>query len=96
MLALQTVYGLTFLPDLRLTFVTHLSKVAQIIKPKELLKIKEFETPPAEGSQVLVRVKSSGVCHSDIHLWEGGYEGVYRTHKISSVFMNYILVGSLR
>jgi len=25
MLALQTAYGLTFLPDLRLTFVTHLS-----------------------------------------------------------------------
>src|SRR5881396_596287 len=50
-------------------------KVAQIIKPKESLKIKEIETPTAQGSQVLVRVKSSGVCHSDIHLWEGGYEG---------------------
>jgi propanol-preferring alcohol dehydrogenase len=24
---------------------------------------------------VLVKVQSSGVCHSDIHLWEGGYEG---------------------
>jgi len=24
---------------------------------------------------VLVKVLSSGVCHRDIHLWEGGYEG---------------------
>ena len=24
---------------------------------------------------MLVKVQSSGVCHSDIHLWEGGYEG---------------------
>ncbi|HET8793651.1 MAG TPA: alcohol dehydrogenase [Nitrososphaeraceae archaeon] len=23
----------------------------------------------------MVRIQSSGVCHSDIHLWEGGYEG---------------------
>ena len=31
--------------------------------------------PKPKGSQVLVKVQSSGVCHSDIHLWEGGYEG---------------------
>jgi propanol-preferring alcohol dehydrogenase len=24
---------------------------------------------------VLIKVQSSGVCHSDIHLWEGGYQG---------------------
>lgn len=29
-----------------------------------------------KGSQVLIKVESSGVCHSDIHLWEGGYEGI--------------------
>ena len=32
--------------------------------------------PKATGSQVVVKVRSSGVCHSDIHLWEGGYEGI--------------------
>ena len=26
---------------------------------------------------MLVKVLSSGVCHSDIHLWEGGYEGQF-------------------
>jgi propanol-preferring alcohol dehydrogenase len=47
----------------------------QIVKPKESLQIQHLETPKPKGSQVLVKVNSSGVCHSDIHLWEGGYEG---------------------
>jgi propanol-preferring alcohol dehydrogenase len=50
-------------------------KAARIVKPKESLEIQELETPKPKGSQVLVKVHSSGVCHSDIHLWEGGYEG---------------------
>ena len=48
---------------------------AQIVKPKESLQIQHLETPKPKGSQVLIKVNSSGVCHSDIHLWEGGYEG---------------------
>ena len=31
--------------------------------------------PDPGGKQVVVQVHSSGVCHSDIHIWEGGYEG---------------------
>ena len=50
-------------------------KVARIIKPKEALQVQDLETPKPKSSQVLVKVLSSGVCHSDIHLWEGGYEG---------------------
>lgn len=50
-------------------------KASQIIKPKEDLQIKDINTPKPNGSQVLIKVKSCGVCHSDIHLWEGGYEG---------------------
>ena len=42
----------------------------------EKLEIQQVETPKPRGSQVLVKVQSSGVCHSDIHLWEGYYEGV--------------------
>ena len=26
------------------------------------------------GTQVLIKVKAAGVCHSDIHIWEGGYD----------------------
>jgi propanol-preferring alcohol dehydrogenase len=51
-------------------------KSARIVKPNEPLEMQEFETPKPKGSQVLIKVESSGVCHSDIHLWEGGYEGL--------------------
>jgi propanol-preferring alcohol dehydrogenase len=50
-------------------------KASRIVKPNEPLQLQELETPKPKGSQVLVKVHSSGVCHSDIHLWEGGYEG---------------------
>jgi D-arabinose 1-dehydrogenase-like Zn-dependent alcohol dehydrogenase len=50
-------------------------KAVRILRPKESLQIQEIETPKPRGSQVLVKVHSSGVCHSDVHLWEGGYEG---------------------
>jgi alcohol dehydrogenase, propanol-preferring len=50
-------------------------KAARIVKPKEPLQVQDLETPEPKGSQVLVKVLASGVCHSDIHLWEGGYEG---------------------
>ena len=50
-------------------------KAARIVRPKEPLEINETELPKPNGSQVLIKVQSAGVCHSDIHLWEGGYEG---------------------
>ena len=51
-------------------------KAARIVKVNEKLEIQQVETPKPRGSQVLVKVQSSGVCHSDIHLWEGYYQGV--------------------
>ena len=42
--------------------------------PNEPLAVSESETPKPEGDQVLVKVNSVGVCHSDLHLWEGGYD----------------------
>jgi propanol-preferring alcohol dehydrogenase len=50
-------------------------KAARIVKVNESLEIQQLETPKPKGSQVLVKVQSAGVCHSDIHLWEGGYAG---------------------
>ncbi|HMH72449.1 MAG TPA: alcohol dehydrogenase catalytic domain-containing protein, partial [Bradyrhizobium sp.] len=29
-------------------------------------------TPQPSGTQVLIKVKAAGVCHSDLHIWEGG------------------------
>ena len=49
-------------------------KAAQIIEPNKPLKISEVDTPSATDRQVLVKVKAVGVCHSDLHLWEGGYD----------------------
>ena len=31
-------------------------------------------TPQPPGTQVLIKVKAAGVCHSDLHIWEGGYD----------------------
>jgi propanol-preferring alcohol dehydrogenase len=50
-------------------------KAARIVKVRRPLEVLELELPKPRGSQVVVKVQSVGVCHSDIHLWEGGYEG---------------------
>lgn len=34
----------------------------------------ERPTPQPQGTEVLVRTLAAGVCHSDLHLWEGGYD----------------------
>lgn len=51
-------------------------QAARIVEVNEPLEVTQLETPKPKGSQVLIKVESSGVCHSDIHLWEGGYEGI--------------------
>jgi alcohol dehydrogenase, propanol-preferring len=50
-------------------------KSARIVKVKEPLKVEQVDKPSSRGPQVIVKVQACGVCHSDIHLWEGGYEG---------------------
>ncbi len=49
-------------------------KAARIIEPNKPLEISELETPKASGNEVIVKVKAAGVCHSDLHLWECGYD----------------------
>jgi len=49
-------------------------KAAQIVTPKEPLQIKDLDTPKPNDVEVLVKVVAAGVCHSDLHLWEGGYD----------------------
>ena len=34
----------------------------------------EMPTPEPHGTEVLLAVTQCGVCHSDLHIWEGGYE----------------------
>ena len=44
------------------------------MEPEKPLEISEVPTPKPKDSEVLVKVKAVGVCHSDLHLWEGGYD----------------------
>ncbi|HWM81688.1 MAG TPA: alcohol dehydrogenase [Pseudolabrys sp.] len=46
-------------------------KVCQCGAPLQLI---EEPTPEPVGTQVLLKVLASGVCHSDIHIWDGYYE----------------------
>ena len=46
----------------------------QIIEHGKPLQKKMLETPKPQGSEVLMRVTRSGVCHSDLHIWEGFFD----------------------
>jgi len=46
----------------------------QIIKWGEPLELRESETPTPQGSEILVRIDACGVCHSDLHIWEGFFD----------------------
>ncbi len=49
-------------------------KAAQITEPDKPLELNQIELSEPTGNQVLLKVISTGVCHSDLHLWEGGYD----------------------
>jgi propanol-preferring alcohol dehydrogenase len=34
----------------------------------------ELPTPEPKGTEVLIEVTHCGVCHSDLHIWEGYYD----------------------
>jgi alcohol dehydrogenase/propanol-preferring alcohol dehydrogenase len=38
------------------------------------LALADTPTPKPSGTEVLLRVRAAGVCHSDLHIWEGGYD----------------------
>ena len=38
------------------------------------LERSEAPLPQPRGEEVLLRVGACGVCHSDIHLWEGAFD----------------------
>ena len=40
---------------------------------KPLQKVMQ-ETPKPKGTEVLVRITRSGVCHSDLHIWDGYFD----------------------
>ncbi len=46
----------------------------QIIEFGAPLQEVERETPEPQGEEVLVRVAACGVCHSDLHIWDGYFD----------------------
>ena len=46
----------------------------QIVEHGQPLQKKFTETPKPQGSEVLVRITRSGVCHSDLHIWDGYFD----------------------
>jgi alcohol dehydrogenase, propanol-preferring len=38
------------------------------------LRLMERPTPKPSGTEVLLKVVAAGVCHSDLHIWEGRYD----------------------
>jgi propanol-preferring alcohol dehydrogenase len=38
------------------------------------LQLREQATPEPAGTEVLLKVTAAGICHSDIHFWEGEYD----------------------
>jgi len=46
----------------------------QIIEHGKPLQKVLSETPRPKGSEVLVRITRSGVCHSDLHIWHGYFD----------------------
>ncbi len=49
-------------------------KSYQLVGFGEPLREVDLPTPQPSGSEVVIEVKGAGVCHSDLHIWEGGYD----------------------
>ena len=46
----------------------------QIIEHGQPLQKRFFSNPQPTGSEVLMRITRSGVCHSDLHIWDGYFD----------------------
>jgi D-arabinose 1-dehydrogenase-like Zn-dependent alcohol dehydrogenase len=49
-------------------------KSYQVVRFGEPLVACERPTPQPAGAEVVVRVRAAGVCHSDLHIGDGGYD----------------------
>ena len=49
-------------------------KSYQLVAFGAVLEPRETATPQPAGTEILLRTRAAGVCHSDLHLCEGGYD----------------------
>jgi D-arabinose 1-dehydrogenase-like Zn-dependent alcohol dehydrogenase len=49
-------------------------RAMQIIEWGKPLEMREYPDPEPKGEEVLLRVEAAGVCHSDVHIWDGYFD----------------------
>jgi D-arabinose 1-dehydrogenase-like Zn-dependent alcohol dehydrogenase len=49
-------------------------RAMQIIEWGKPLEAREYPDPEPQGEEVLLRVEAAGVCHSDVHIWDGYFD----------------------
>ena len=49
-------------------------RAMQIIEWGKPLEMREYPYPEPQGEEVLLRVEAAGVCHSDVHIWDGYFD----------------------
>src|SRR5437763_14771401 len=49
-------------------------RAMQIIEWGKPLETRECPDPEPKGEEVLLRVEAAGVCHSDVHIWDGFFD----------------------
>jgi D-arabinose 1-dehydrogenase-like Zn-dependent alcohol dehydrogenase len=49
-------------------------RAMQIIEWGKPLEARDYPDPEPHGEEVLLRVEAAGVCHSDVHLWDGHFD----------------------
>ena len=49
-------------------------RAMQIIEWGEPLEARDYPDPEPQGEEVLLRVEAAGVCHSDVHIWDGHFD----------------------
>ena len=49
-------------------------RAMQIIEWGKPLEARDYADPEPKGEEVLLRVEAAGVCHSDVHIWDGHFD----------------------
>jgi D-arabinose 1-dehydrogenase-like Zn-dependent alcohol dehydrogenase len=49
-------------------------RAMQIIEWGKPLEARDYPDPEPKGEEVLLRVEAAGVCHSDVHIWDGYFD----------------------
>jgi propanol-preferring alcohol dehydrogenase len=55
-------------------------RAAVLRKPMDI-RMEEVEVPKPRGPEVLLRVEAVGLCHTDVHIWEGHYGPISITER---------------